>query len=95
MGDFLLEKGNKGIYKKIFKSIGVPVPTRLNRVKEGWKTNILEGKKLVLGIAPGGINSSTYDAIFRGLGGSSQVIVSKEEKANALVYDATGIERTM
>lgn len=92
MGDFLLEKGNKGIYKTIFKSIGVPVPTRLNRVKEGWKKNILEGKKLVMGIAPGGINSSTYDAVFRELGGSSQVIVSKEEKANALVYDATGIE---
>ena len=92
MGDFLLEKGNKGIYKKIFKSIGVPVPTRLNRVKENWKKNILGGKKVVLGIADGGINSSVYDAVFQELGGHSQVIVSKEEKANALVYDATGIE---
>lgn len=92
MGDFLLEKGNSGIYKKIFKSIGVPVPTPLVRVKEGWKKNILEGKKVVLGIADGGIDSTVYNAVFRELGGASQVIVSKEEKANALVFDATGIK---
>lgn len=91
MGDFLLEKGNQGIYKKIFKSVGVPVPTPLNRVNDGWKKNILEGKKLVLGIAPGGINSATYDAVAKELGGAVSVVAADREKINALVYDATGI----
>jgi 3-oxoacyl-[acyl-carrier protein] reductase len=93
MSDFLLEKGNKGIWKKIFKTIGVPVPTKLIRVKESWKKNILQHKNIITGSAKGGIDHTVINAVYSELGGLPIITtLAPGQKANALVYDGTGIQ---
>lgn len=92
MGDFLLEKGNSPMYKKIFSSIGVPVPTLLKRITGSWEKEVLKGKKVVTGIADGGISTSVYESVYKTLGGGAiETSVSGGDRANALVYDGTGI----
>jgi 3-oxoacyl-[acyl-carrier protein] reductase len=92
MGDFLLEKGNQPGWNKVLKSVGAPIPTKLKRLKGGWEKNVLAGKKVAYGSAPGGINPSVFNSVFIELGNTSVTsAVGSGEKANALVYDATGI----
>lgn len=93
MGDFLLEKGNKAPYKKLFKSIGVPVPTKLKRITGSWEKSVLAGKKVVTGVADGGIASSIYESVYKELGGEAvSATLAEGARANALVYDGTGIQ---
>jgi 3-oxoacyl-[acyl-carrier protein] reductase len=92
MSDFLLEKGNQPGWNKILKTVGAPIPVKLKRLKEGWKKNVLADKTVVYGCSPGGLNPSVLNSVFIELGNTkASSAVSGHEKANALVYDATGI----
>lgn len=95
MSDFLLEKGNKPGWSNAFKALGVAAPVVLKRLKGGWVKNILANKKTVYGSAPGGINPTILNSVFVELGSSTVgSSVAEGEKANAIVYDATGIKNT-
>lgn len=92
MGDFLREKGNHPLWGKVFKMVGAPVPVNLKRLKGAWVKNILSNKKVITGIATGGIESSVYSSVYKELGGEKAIdSVGEGQKANALVFDATGI----
>ncbi len=91
MADFILEYGHKPGWKSIFKTLGITVPPRLKRLKGGWKKQILAGKKVVT--ATGGINSSVISNIYDELGGHALISsLPAEDRADVLLFDATGIE---
>lgn len=91
MADFILEYGHKRGWKSIFSLLGITVPPRLKRLKGGWKKQILAGKKVVTAI--GGINSSVISNIYDELGGHALInSLPAEDRADVLLFDATGIE---
>ena len=91
MADFILEYGHKPGWKSIFNVLGITVPPRLKRLKGSWKKQILAGKKVVT--ATGGINSSLISGIYDELGGHALISsLPAEDRADVLLFDATGIE---
>ena len=91
MADFILEYGHKPGWKSIFNVLGITVPPRLKRVKGSWKKQILAGKKVVT--ATGGINASVISNIYDELGGHALInSLPAEDRADVLLFDATGIE---
>ncbi len=93
MGDFFLEKGNQPGWNKVFKSMGVSPPTPLKRVRGELKKDVLSDKKIVTGAASGGISKDVFKAVYKELGASGIVTtLADKEKANGLVFDATGIK---
>ncbi len=91
MADFLLEYGHKPVWKSIFKTLGITVPPRLKRLKGSWKKQILAGKKVVT--VTGGINTSVISNIYDELGGHALInVLPDEDRADVLLFDATGIE---
>lgn len=91
MADFILEYGHKPGWKSIFNVLGITVPPRLKRLKGSWKKQILAGKKVVT--ATGGINSSVISNIYDELGGHALInSLPAEDRADVLLFDATGIE---
>ncbi len=93
MADFILEYGHKPVWKSIFKTLGITVPPRLKRLKGSWKKQILAGKKVVTGNAGGGINSAVLSAVYDELGGHALInSLPAEDRADVLLFDATGIE---
>ncbi|MGE0635033.1 MAG: 3-oxoacyl-ACP reductase [Bacteroidia bacterium] len=91
MADFILEYGHKPGWKSIFSILGITVPPRLKRLKGSWKKQILAGKKVVT--ATGGINASVISNIYDELGGHALInSLPAEDRADVLLFDATGIE---
>lgn len=91
MADFLLEYGHKPGWKSIFKTLGITVPPKLKRLKGAWGKQVLAGKKMVT--ATGGINPSVIANICDELGGHALISsLPAEDKADILLFDATGIE---
>lgn len=91
MADFLLEYGHKPGWKTIFSTLGITVPPRLKRLKGNWKKQILAGKKVVT--ATGGINTSVISNINDELGGHALInSLPTDDRADVLLFDATGIE---
>ncbi|MCG3166156.1 MAG: hypothetical protein POELPBGB_01932 [Bacteroidia bacterium] len=91
MADFLLEYGHKPGWKSIFNVLGITVPPRLERLKGSWKKQILAGKKVVT--ATGGINASVISNINDELGGHALInSLPADDRADVLLFDATGIE---
>ena len=91
MADFILEYGHKPVWKSIFSTLGITVPPRLKRLKGAWKKQLLAGKKVVT--ATGGINPAVLSNIYDELGAHALInSLPAEDKADVLLFDATGIE---
>lgn len=89
MSDYLIKLGQNKVTQVPLKALGVSIPAELKRATSPWKENEIEGKTVCFK-SGSGLDDAVKNAI-QSIGASVSDTTSEENRVNALVYDATGI----
>lgn len=95
MSDYLVRLAQQPAMRSVIKSIGLPTPQALARAEGGYVERPLEGKRTLLGGAPGARMTDEVASVLATAGSdperSDKPEPSSDVKYDALVFDATGL----
>lgn len=89
MSDYLINLGKNKVTQIPLKAFGVSIPVELKRAQQPWSEQELGGKSLYVG---GGTLAPVITTIAEQTGAKLSGTPSEENRVNALVFDATGID---
>ncbi|HEU0198785.1 MAG TPA: 3-oxoacyl-ACP reductase [Nevskiaceae bacterium] len=95
MTDYLVNLANQPSTRALIKKLGLPSPQRLVRASTGYEEQPLAGKIVLLGALPGSRVAKALEVAVKSAGADvfdSAIALADEQKAHALVFDATGVK---